>query len=141
MSAASEAPLEMVHRTISPATRSRLTVTIPFPDWFIETARDYGVPSPEAYMAKNKRWNKLIARIQALEDALASLLSAKPKRKKAKKASAKTATKSRHKTSAKKPAPKVAKARPAPRKAKARKRKLRAAESAAMLPQPPVPTL
>ena len=42
-------------------------------------------------MAKNKKWNKVIARIQALEDALAGLLSGKPtaKRRKTKKAPAK----------------------------------------------------
>ena len=101
----------------------------------------------EARMAKNKKWNKVIARIQALEDALAGLLSAKPKRKKAKKASAKKAATSKRKAPAKKPAAKPAKARPekrvAPRKAKARKKNLRAAmaESAAMLPQPPIPSL
>ena len=100
----------------------------------------------EARMAKNKKWNKVIARIQALEDALAGLLSAKPKRKKAK-ASAKKAATSKRKAPAKKPAAKPTKAHPekraAPRKAKARKKNLRAAmaESAAMLPQPPIPSL
>jgi hypothetical protein len=44
-------------------------------------------------MAKNKKWSKLVARIQALETALAGLLSAKPPRKR-KKSTAKPKTKS-----------------------------------------------
>ncbi|MBS0281764.1 MAG: hypothetical protein JSR25_11430 [Proteobacteria bacterium] len=103
-------------------------------------------------MAKNKRWNKLIARIQALEDALAGLLTGKSasgaKRGKAKKASAKPAAKSKRKAHAKKslqkPAPKSARAKKRAKAApKPRKKNLRAAvaENAPILPQPPIPSL
>jgi hypothetical protein len=83
-------------------------------------------------MAKNKKWNKVIARIQALEKALAGLLSKKPstgtKRKKAKKTPAKTKPKAKaapkQKALAKRPARKrTNKKAPvsAPRKTKTRK--------------------
>ncbi|MBN9544629.1 MAG: hypothetical protein J0I19_04095 [Alphaproteobacteria bacterium] len=97
-------------------------------------------------MAKNKKWNKVIARIQALEDALAGLLSGRSasQRKKAKKAKAKTASRPKRKAVAKKSAPKPAKPRAkksaAPAR-KPRKRNPRVAESALILPQPPVPAL
>ena len=102
-------------------------------------------------MAKNKKWNKVIARIQALEDALAGLLTGKSasgaKRKKAKKkkkAPAKKTARSKRKASAKKPAPKPVKARaqksvtPA-RKPRKKSQRVTVAESAPILP--PVPSL
>lgn len=97
-------------------------------------------------MAKNKKWNKLIARIQALEDALAGLLSGRSasgtKRKKAKKAAAKTASKPKRKTAAKKSAPKPPRAKKsAARKPRKKNPRIVVAESALILPQPPVPTL
>jgi hypothetical protein len=127
------------------------SVTILFPDWFIEVARDYGVPSPEARMAKNKKWTKVIARIQALENALEGLLSGKSsaKRRKAKKAPAKKPApkpaKSKRKAPAKKPAqkPRAKKSVAAVPARKPRKRNLRVAvaENAPILPQPPIPSL
>ncbi len=99
-------------------------------------------------MAKNKRWTKLIARIQALEDALAGLLTGKSasgaKRRKAKKASAKPTAKSKRKAPAKKPAPKSARTKKRAKAApKPRKKNLRVAvaENAPILPQPPIPSL
>jgi len=97
-------------------------------------------------MAKNKKWNKVIARIQALEDALAGLLSGRSassaKRRKAKKSAAKTASRSGRKAAARKAAPKPAKPR-AKKSAspvrKPRKRNPRTAASAPILPA--VPTL
>jgi hypothetical protein len=94
-----------------------------------------------------KKWNKVMARIQALEDALAGLLSGKaPKRKTAKKAKkAKAKTKAR-KPNAKKaaraatarPARKAAKT-PAPKKRTAKtKRRIAVAEAAPILPQAPL---
>jgi hypothetical protein len=100
-------------------------------------------------MAKNKKWNKVIARIQALEDALAGLLRGKSahgtKRKKArKKAPAKKPAKSKRKAPVKKPAPKPVKVRPKKSTAtKPRNKNLRVAvaENAPILPQPPIPSL
>lgn len=104
---------------------------------------------PEARMAKNKKWNKIIARIQALEDALAGLLKRKSapgaKRKKAAtKAPTQKPTKSKRKAPAQKAAPQPVKTRgqkstsPKPRKKSLR---IAAAENAPILPQPPIPSL
>lgn len=99
-------------------------------------------------MAKNKKWNKVIARIQALEDALAGLLTGKTasgaKRRKTKKKKTPARKTARRKTSAKKPAPKPAKARAQKRAAPARKprkkgQRVTVAENAPILP--PVPSL
>jgi hypothetical protein len=99
-------------------------------------------------MAKNKKWSKMIARIQALEDALAGLLSAKPRktRKPAKAKAAKPARTPRAKSKRVKAAPKPAKAvpkksRPAVKTAKrSRKKTVReiVAENAPILPGVPV---
>jgi len=102
-------------------------------------------------MAKNKKWNKVIARIQALEDALASLLSGKtaPTRKKAKKKAAvpAKAKKAARKPVARKPVRKKA-AKPAhavspQRKTKALKKNLRVtvAENAPIVPAAPLLSL
>jgi hypothetical protein len=62
-----------------------LVVTILYRDWFMQAKRDYPVRRRKDHaMAKNRKWSKLVARIQALEDALAGLLSAKPPRKRKK---------------------------------------------------------
>ena len=97
-------------------------------------------------MAKNKKWNKVIARIQALEDALAGLLTgkSKAKRKKTKQAPAKKPAK--RKAPAKKAATAQSSTKTRAKKsaaAKPRKRNPRvaAAENAPILPQPPVPSL
>jgi hypothetical protein len=91
-------------------------------------------------MAKNKKWSKMIARIQVLEDALAGLLSAKP-RKTRKPAKAKAA-KSKRVKAAPKPAKAVPKkSRPAVKTAKrSRKKTVReiVAENAPILPGVPV---
>jgi len=104
-------------------------------------------------MVKNKKWNKVIARIQALEDALAGLLSGKSasgaKRRKAKKAPAKKTvtkpTKPKRKASAKKSVqkPRAKKSVAATPARKPRKKNLRVAvaENAPILPQPPIPSL
>lgn len=97
-------------------------------------------------MAKNKKWNKVIARIQALENALAGLLSGKPRKtKKAKKAKsppARAKAKSKSGKSTTKRAKTKTGALPA-RKSKPRKKNLRVAvaEAAPILPQPPIPAL
>jgi hypothetical protein len=51
----------------------------------MQAKRDYPVRRRKDHaMAKNKKWSKLAARIQALEDALAGLLSVKSPRKRKK---------------------------------------------------------
>ena len=103
-------------------------------------------------MAKNKKWGKVIARIQALEDALAGLLGAKPpKQRKAPKAKAKKPAKtSRPKSKRSKVAPKPVKAaprkasRPALKTAKRARRKTARqiiAENAPIIPGMPVGSL
>lgn len=102
-------------------------------------------------MAKNKKWNKVIARIQALENALAGLLSGKstPMRKKAKKKAAAPvkAKKAARKPVARKP-PRKKVAKPAravspQRKTKGRKKNLRVtvAENAPIMPAAPLLSL
>jgi hypothetical protein len=102
-----------------------------------------------------KKWNKVISRIQALEDALAGLLSGKSaKRKKAKKkatakatAKVKTKAKPKRKASTKKPikkkTAKPARAAAPARKVKPSRKKLRivVAENAPILPQAPLLSL
>ena len=98
-----------------------------------------------------RKWNKLIARIQALEDAVAALLSGasrKKTRRKAKKkvaspkAGRKTASRAKAaaRTARKSPARKSAKAR---KKSPSRKSRLRVAvaEAAPILPQVPAALL
>jgi hypothetical protein len=91
-----------------------------------------------------KKWNKLVARLEALEDAFAKLLSGqslakKTKRKKAKKttrAAAKRPTRKIKKPSARKPARNTASRNAAPKKAaKKRKPRILAAAVAPMVPQ------
>jgi hypothetical protein len=60
-------------------------------------------------MAKNKKWSKVIARIQALEDALTGFLSAKPRKKH-------KAPKTKAKAKAKKSAAPAKRAKPAAKK-------------------------
>ncbi len=95
-------------------------------------------------MAKNKKWNKVIARIQALEDALAGLLSGKNtkirKVKKAK-AAAPSKAKSKRKTSAQKPVKARAQKSATARKPRKKKPRVVVADAAAILPQPPFPSL
>jgi len=108
-------------------------------------------------MAKNKKWNKVVARIQALEDALAGLLSGMTgtKRRKTKKAPAKKKSKSkaparkpaktRKLTKTSKPTKKSAASSTPARQTKPRKKKknlrVAVAENAPILPQPPIPSL
>jgi hypothetical protein len=101
-------------------------------------------------MAKNKKWSKVIARIQALEDALAGLLTAKPRKtrkpakakiKAAKPAKARRATAKRGKAAAKPAKAVPKKSRPAVKTAKrSRKKTVReiVAENAPILPGVPV---
>ena len=103
-------------------------------------------------MAKNKKWSKVIARIQALEDALAGLLTAKPrkKRKTPKAKATKPVKTSRARSKRSKAAPRPAKAaqrkasRPAAKTAKRGRRKTAreiVAENLPIVPGVPVGSL
>jgi hypothetical protein len=104
-------------------------------------------------MAKNKRWSKVIARIQALEDALAGLLTAKPRKtrkpakakiKAAKPAKARRATAKRGKAAAKPAKAASRKSRPAAKTTKRARRKTArqiAAENMPIMPGMPVGSL
>jgi hypothetical protein len=117
----------------------------------MQAKRDYPVRRRKDHaMAKNKKWSKLVARIQALEDALAGLLSVKSPRKR-KKSEAKPKAKPKIKSAAgKRKTAKPAKAaprktsRPATKTAKRYRRKsARAivAENMPIVPGVPVGSL
>jgi hypothetical protein len=120
-----------------------LVVTILYRDWFMQAKRDYPVRRRKDHaMAKNRKWSKLVARIQALEDALAGLLSAKPPRKR-KKAKAKSAAGKRKTAKPAKAAPGKT-SRPAAKTARrARRKSARAimAEAMPIVPGMPVGSL
>jgi len=98
-----------------------------------------------------KKWNKVIARIEALEDALARLIGAsrKNKRKRSKPKRGKSKAKARNapakRTKTRRAGTKAAVARPVASrsgaKAPRRSRKPRAAKNPPMMPEVPVATL
>ena len=93
-----------------------------------------------------KKWNKLVARLEALEDAFAELLSGKAAAKRTKRKKTKKAAPAKRKNR-KAPAPRKAAAMTVPRKAatkparKKRKPRILAAAAASMIPQAPLESL